>query len=156
MMYDAASSPYIEIPSPISPISLPHHFPPLQLTMQAYSPPMGIPPEHVSKPCRRNSDSCEARPGLIESTHLAPLNEGLIAPDKMASPAMGIDPAHVRMTKGPRRNSCEARPGIIQTTHLAPLNEGLMAERGSGEVSLTADAIDDDCADGDDQMAKLY
>lgn len=26
---------------------------------------------------RRNS--CEARPGLIESTHIAPLNEGLMA-----------------------------------------------------------------------------
>lgn len=42
---------------------------------------MGIPEDHVrmTKGPRRNS--CEARPGLIESTHIAPLNEGIMAPD---------------------------------------------------------------------------
>lgn len=34
---------------------------------------------HQSMEKRRNS--CEARPGLIESTHIAPLNEGLMAED---------------------------------------------------------------------------
>lgn len=50
--------------------------------MMATSPPMGIPADHVrpNKGPRRNS--CEARPGLIESTHLAPLNEGLMAPER--------------------------------------------------------------------------
>lgn len=121
------------ISPPISPyLALPH----LQLTSQqthqnTYSPPAGIPKEHMV-PHRRNSDSCEARPGLIESTHLAPLNEGLMSPSSSPtqlgeSPPSGIDPEHVRMTKGPRRNSCEARPGLIQSTHLAPLNEGRMA-----------------------------
>jgi hypothetical protein len=33
----------------------------------------------MTKGPRRNS--CEARPGLIESTHIAPLNEGIMAPD---------------------------------------------------------------------------
>ncbi|CAK9782676.1 unnamed protein product [Cutaneotrichosporon oleaginosum] len=88
------------------------------------SPPEGIDPAHVrpTKGPRRNS--CEARPGLIQSTHLAPLNEGLMADD---SPKMGIDPAHISHTRE-RRNSCEARPGLIQSTHLAPLNECLMAQ----------------------------
>jgi hypothetical protein len=46
------------------------------------SPPAGIPEEHIHmmKGPRRNS--CEAHPGLIESTHLAPLNEGLVVPDR--------------------------------------------------------------------------
>jgi hypothetical protein len=46
------------------------------------SPPMGIPAEHVrmTKGPRRNS--CEAYPGLIETTHIAPLNEGILAPSR--------------------------------------------------------------------------
>ncbi|RSH77066.1 uncharacterized protein EHS24_003692 [Apiotrichum porosum] len=119
-------------------------------TSMSTSPPMGIPEDHVrmTKGPRRNS--CEARPGLIESTHIAPLNEGIMAPDHAmptmmaTSPPMGIPADHVRPNKGPRRNSCEARPGLIESTHLAPLNEGLMAPEPT------------ECDLSDDQMAKLY
>jgi len=46
-----------------------------------YSPPMGIPSDHVrsTKGPRRNS--CEARPGLIESTHIAPLDDDAVEDD---------------------------------------------------------------------------
>lgn len=56
----------------------------MEMSMDA--PPAGIPDEHVrmTKGPRRNS--CEARPGLIESSHLAPLNEGLMAPDRECHP----------------------------------------------------------------------
>lgn len=42
---------------------------------------MGMPRRKMGAEARRNS--CEARPGLIESTHIAPLNEGLMAEDHM-------------------------------------------------------------------------
>lgn len=42
------------------------------------SPPMGIDPEHVRPTKGPRRDSCEAHPGLIQSTHIAPLNEGLM------------------------------------------------------------------------------
>lgn len=47
---------------------------------------MGIAPDHVrmTKGPRRNS--CEARPGIIQSTHIAPLNEGLMAKDRKSEP----------------------------------------------------------------------
>lgn len=43
---------------------------------------------HQSMEKRRNS--CEARPGLIESTHIAPLNEGLMAEDHMRKMDAGM------------------------------------------------------------------
>ncbi|BEI86490.1 hypothetical protein CcaverHIS002_0607770 [Cutaneotrichosporon cavernicola] len=88
------------------------------------APPEGIDPSHVRTTLGPRRNSCEAHPGLIQSTHLAPLNEGLMVDD---SPKRGIDPAHVVHTRE-RRNSCEARPGLIQSTHLAPLNECLVAK----------------------------
>lgn len=90
----------------------------------AYSPPAGIPERHRAPGLGPRRNSCEARPGLIESTHIAPLNEGLMAEDH--APAHAAPKRKAPLEK--RRNSCEARPGLIESTHIAPLNEGLMTE----------------------------
>ncbi|WWC89366.1 uncharacterized protein L201_004289 [Kwoniella dendrophila CBS 6074] len=37
--------------------------------------------EHHHNPFKHPHDSCEAEPGTIENTHIAPLNEGLMAED---------------------------------------------------------------------------
>lgn len=47
-----------------------------------HAPAQAVPKRKAPLEKRRNS--CEARPGLIESTHIAPLNEGLMAEDHMA------------------------------------------------------------------------
>jgi len=47
---------------------------------------MGIDPAHVRPNKGPRRDSCEGRPGIIQSTHLAPLNEGLMAQGKWAAP----------------------------------------------------------------------
>jgi hypothetical protein len=46
---------------------------------------MGIDPAHISH-TRERRNSCEARPGLIQSTHIAPLNECLMAQDRESVP----------------------------------------------------------------------
>lgn len=55
----------------------------MKLQGMGYSPPMGIPDEHVRRTKGPRRNSCEARPGLIESSHIAPFDEELMEDDKV-------------------------------------------------------------------------
>lgn len=63
---------------------------------------------HASMEKRRNS--CEARPGLIESTHIAPLNEGLMAEDHEAMGMTGKSLGQMRDDMAGMKDMHQAHP----------------------------------------------